>query len=605
MKKQILWIVVSGLMVLSLVMSACGPAAEEEGGEIAEEEVVSEETPKYGGTLYYYARDPVQFDEFYSPRPLGGGSLYFTQSRLLTGDWGKGLAGTSETDWKYGIVGQVSLFTGDVAEGWELIQPDTLMFYIREGVYWALNPDSEASVLVGGREFTADDAAYSLTHHFLDSEMSAMSSRFKGVGDPPKSIKAIDKYTVEVVVPEHLLGNMVVMMGNFTNMVCSDVIEEYGDLKNWRNAVGTGPWMMMDYVPGSEVVYEKNPTYHMVDPIHPENQLPYVDKITALDIPDLSTRQAAFRTGKIDLLSGITWEDAEIFRENRPDLQEAGRLSVFGTPAGRMDKDLPFNDIRVRQAMNLAVNQQELLEHYYGGYGELFALPVPPTASHQKLFTPLEELSIEPSTIDTGYIAGSCCSVPELFTHNPEKARQLLTEAGYPDGFKTEIIAYSAYVDFLAMIQAYLADIGIDMQIDVRERAVHTKLHRERNYEEMMNRGGLSYSFPQTMLAVTATYDNPSFINWDETDERINEAYKIVVANVGVNDDLWQATLKELYPYILETAWGIWLPGYYSYTMWQPWFQNYHGEGSVGYFDPPRYLQYVWLDMELKKELGY
>ena len=89
-------------------------------------------------------------------------------------------------------------------------------------------------------------------------------------------------------------------------------MDKYGDMTNWKNSEGTGPFILKDYVAGSQVIMVRNPNYWMTDPIGSGkgNQLPYLDSVRCLILPDASTRQAAMRTSKIDVLSGQLWEDA-------------------------------------------------------------------------------------------------------------------------------------------------------------------------------------------------------------------------------------------------------------------------------------------------------
>jgi len=130
-------------------------------------------------------------------------------------------------------------------------------------------------------------------------------------------------------------------------------------------------------------------------------------------------------------------------------------------------------------------------------------------------------------------------------------------------------------------------------------------VYRTRAQPEMITAGALDWNFPQTMITVSNTYDNAAFLNWDGKDEVINKAYATVQANFGVNEDLWMSTLKAFYPYALEQAWAIWLPAYYSYTMWWPWLQGYHGESTVGYDEQELWTQYFWIDQALKKSMGH
>ena len=87
-----------------------------------------------------------------------------------------------------------------------------------------------------------------------------------------------------------------------------EVIEEHGDAQDWRNLVGTGPYMLTDWVKDSSVTYTKNPNYWGYDEKFPENRLPYLDEVKSLIIPDSSTLLAALRTGKIARMwSGYLW----------------------------------------------------------------------------------------------------------------------------------------------------------------------------------------------------------------------------------------------------------------------------------------------------------
>jgi peptide/nickel transport system substrate-binding protein len=108
-----------------------------------------------------------------------------------------------------------------------------------------------------------------------------------------------------------------------------ETVAKYGDMKDWQNAVGTGPFMLTDYVSGSSITFARNPDYWMKDPLHPQNQLPYVDGVKLLIIPDTSTALSALRTGKLDVMEAVVWDDTVSLKKTSPDLQYTGRGALL------------------------------------------------------------------------------------------------------------------------------------------------------------------------------------------------------------------------------------------------------------------------------------
>jgi peptide/nickel transport system substrate-binding protein len=609
MLRKIVWVVVGLIMVLSLVVASCGEEQEEakvfetdEGQVITtgkdvddEEDKVVEvkddlrppEEPKYGGTfIYSRSLDVMGFDPI-KKLQMECSSLRFTNEELMRGDWAKGMAGTGETDWTAGFIGRIELETGSLAESWETPDNKTIIFHIRPGIHYGLDPNSEASLHVNGREYTAEDAAYSIDQNFnTPTAYSWLAYTRAGYG--PETIEAVDKYTVKVTVPETMHGLMLLVMGDNMFQVCPDVTEKYGDQSDWRNQVGTGPYFLVDYVTGSSLTYKRNPGYWMNDPLHPENQLPYLDTIKNMIIPDLSTQLSALRTGKIDRHSRITWEDAEMLMKQVPEMKYLEVVSGPTLPVMRVDKpELPYYDLKVRRAMNIAVNQQEIVDEYYGGNGVMFAVPYPPTPTYSEIFTPLEEQSAE---------------VQEMFTYDPARAKELLAEAGYADGFKTYINCSSLEADYLAMVREYLLDVGIDMEIKPLEPSVMRSVGRGRTHEEMITMFCVDYIFPFRLLMVRhESFDNRAYFEHPFT----RQSYEDINRVVGKNDTEVNRLIKAVGKFSVEQAWAIWMPAQYTFTMWWPWVQNYHGESTVGYDGQDIYNHYIWTDMELKQALGY
>jgi peptide/nickel transport system substrate-binding protein len=633
MKKKIVWLVVSCLMVLSLMIASCAPKQEaktEEVGQVtvvkageeavttptaptaAEENMVKltltkldgtvvekmAEKPKYGGTinLIAFGGTSGNFD------PFQGGSQTPQSETLLFDDWTRGAAGTGENDMLYSAGGRFELMTGWLAESWELPDAETIIFHIRHGVHWWNKPPAN------GREFTADDVVWSINKTF-DATLGYFAS-YKPAGQVPTSVKALDKYTVELKVrPEHR-GMLLLEIGGYMSMYPSDVIAAGLDMRDWRNCLTTGPWMLTDFVPAVSNTYTRNPNYWQHDPLFPENQLPYADKQHCLVIVDASTREAAFRTGKIDTLCppgarDMYWDSFKMFKDQIPSLQYVMRYtdSTF-MPCGKVDDpNLPFHDLRVRQAMNLAINREEIIKGYYLGHADILGYPVKNGAVFAPYYVPLDQMPTEPM------VEGSECSVQELFTYNPEKARQLLKEAGYPDGFKTQIICDNTAFgvdasgpDFMLLIREYLLKVGIDMEVKPMDYSQFMTMAGKRTFPEMAVGIGKT-SHPYSMVNV-----RPEQTAWDRSgwgSPVTDAAWKEISANLGVNDAEVARIIRETTPYILENAWAIWVPIPHSFVVWWPWLKNFHGEFDPGYNMQYKQFFFSWIDVALKKSMGY
>ena len=609
MPKKYISLVVSCLMALSLVAISCGQAVveEEEEEEVVEEEkeeevveeeeeeeeVVSPEEPQYGGVIRtILLRDQTGFDEAIT-HSANTYSLKLTNNELLGGDWAKGPSGTGQTDWAFFSNNRMDLKTGLLAESWESPEPGHLILKIRQGIHYGLNPDSEASRLVGGRELTSADILYNL-QRALTEPKSYLHFAIPGVQEYSE-ITAPDKWTVDIKVNPADFVWVIQLFLDFSNMdFPREVIEKYGDINDWRNSVGTGPFFFTDYVPSSMMAFERNPNYFETDASGPGkgNQLPYVDEVWQMIIPDTSTQLAALRTGKVDTAPELGRDDALSMMTTAPGIEY-----VTHAPHGayafymRTDKEeLPFAKKDVRRALMMAIDHNTILDELFGGEGSINAWPLGDCAGYENAYLSLEEAP---------------ASVQELYSYNPEKAKQLLTDAGYPDGFTTEVVVENigSNVDHVSVIKDMWEKVDVKLGIKALESGAYSAVRGARNYDEMFFASGASAGTYARLLQVRgSTRYNASYIDdpyIEETAIEFSEVFNTL------DEDKLDAMHKEMMKYVLDQAYAIPFPDGMKYSFWWPWLKDYHGEIGPGYGNTNLWVRYVWIDQALKKEMGY
>ena len=546
----------------------------------------SVEKPKYGGVISIpLSADIVNFEEMYGWHP-GAALLKLTNEELLTGDWKIGPAGTNEVDWAIRGTDRFAQKSGALAESWEYPEIGTAIYKIRKGVRWALNPKSEASRLVNGRELTADDIVWTLQTYITFPRAYLYSQP----GLKEAKITALDKYTVQIKVAPEYFEPGISRFQDFASIVPKEVVEKYGSMQDWRTSVGTGAFMLTDFIAGSSATFVRNPGYWQTDPIGPGkgNQLPYLDGVKYIIITDASSREAAFRTGKIDMYTSADWETgARLTKENAKLVyKKHAQDTTPNNTMMRTDK-APFNDKRVRRALMMATDFESIKKDLFGGEADIITWPVTPVREYKAAYLSLDEAP---------------ASVKELYTYNPTKAKALLTEAGYPNGFKTTVTAQNLAerVDYYSVIKNMWSKVGVEITIDLKELAVWESITGARTYEGMIH----SHTAPCGGIYRMINYRGVGRTNGSYIDDPyVEEMYPKIQAAYIKNPPEADRLHKELMKYVLDQAWVIPTPLPPLYHIWWPWVKNFRGELSPGYDNTNKFTYFTWMDQDLKEQM--
>jgi peptide/nickel transport system substrate-binding protein len=372
-------------------------------------------------------------------------------------------------------------------------------------------------------------------------------------------------------------------------------LPKYGTNNDWRVQVGTGAFKLTDWVDNSVATLVRNENYWDKNPVGPGkgDQLPYADAVKILIVPDMSTQIAALRTGKADAYSmggAISREDWASLQKTNPQLNDYKFLQLPLQIGFRRDKpELPYKDIRVRKALMMATDMTSLKNGLFGGEAEI--LDSPARILYPSCYTPLDKLPAD---------------VQELYTYSPDKAKALLKDAGYPNGFKAKLTidSTSNASDMAQAIKAMWIKVGVDMEIQIKENAVFSQIWATRSYEDLMmtsNAGGNNALFVRTSFGYfrgTNSY-NISYVNDPPgSDPTIEKAFDDENKYINVDFAKVDQIHKDANVYILGQAFLVPTPAPYVHRVWQPWIKNYFGEGPS-----KLWIQYMWVDRDLKEKL--
>ena len=503
------------------------------------------------------------------------GSPYFPF--LLLGDLEKyGPRGTNDYSFKAWEFAPEQFLGGSVAESWEWTGPLTLVFDIRQGVMWTGN----AHIGMEPRELTAYDAEFSINRVLGAFEEHGLTG-FEYID----SVTATDRYTVVVEFNKFSADWSFHFGYGWLMPIYSEETVEAGAY-DWQNQVGTGPFILTDFVEGSEAVYERNPNYWGTTTINgKEYPLPFIDKLVYPVIADESTVISALRTGVIDWHSDIAVLYSDSLAATSPELTQERYLPGQGHMMSLLVDQEPWTNRDVRRAMMIGTDYEAILKSVYTD-GEIHAYPL---GSHTPYYTPIDELPE---------------SAQVLYSNDPVLAKKMLADAGYPDGFRMKIHVASDSIeqqDVVMMLMEQWARFGVEIEPVVLEWAAIGGMNRERTLEDSW--AALMVNTTPIIVFRALAVDTQEWFWGRYADEYLIERYWEIMATKDVAE---QTTMwKDLAIYFLEDCAYIPFPTRYVLNCSWPWVKNHYGELECGYYNWQVQTSLIWIDQDLKAEMGF
>ncbi len=366
--------------------------------------------------------------EFAPPNILPFGGVALAQSL------GKEFMYDSLLEWDKDLNIQPAL-----AESWETPDDTTYLFHLRKGVKFH-----------DGTEMKAADVKYSFDMVLNPKEPGVKLPYFGNVG----AVDVVDDYTVKVTmtkVDPTLPGALA--WGNYTPVVPAGIYDRINVLSE---GIGTGPFKLVEYVQDDVIVYEAFPDYW-------KEGVPCISKLTLKSLTDENTRVSQLRSGGID--GGTFSPDTASTLEGEDDIEvlrgitSSPRVMHFNTT-----KDVPWRDVRVRQAINKCVDRQLIIDNVYGGEAVMTGA-VPPGYGDYPL--PAEQLAT-------------------LYAVDVEGAKALMKEAGLEGGFKVTLQSIASpadYTQIAEIIKEALKQINIDVTVEPLEIGTFADNNGTGNFE--------------------------------------------------------------------------------------------------------------------------
>lgn len=471
------------VLLLSLGLMGCG-----------------EEKPSEKVLTIAYDQDADTLDHFKTGEYSD--ALIYVYDRLISRDY--------DYDYKPGL-----------AESWDVSDDGMVWtFHLKEGVKFH-----------DGKALTSEDVKWNIEKIIDPETASPAQSDFAAI----EGVDVKDEYTFDILL-KHPFPNLLFILSNTVSGIASkEAYEKYGDEYGSKYLVGSGPYMFEEWKGGEEIVLAKNPEYDWGPEWMENGGTPIIDKIVMKVIPEETTRLMELEAGNIDILRNIT-SNILLKLENNADIEiYSDESTKLGYLAYACDRE-PFNDIRVRQAINHSINKEDIIKYVFRdtaqpAYGYL------------------------PSKLKDEYYSNS---KEEGYEYDVEKAKELLEKAGYGNGLKFTLATENSteYSRLAEVLQDQLKDIGIDVDIQLYDSASYAAMLKEGKQELFLR----EYSWPNAdildwfLLSSQIPYPNHSRWNDEKTDELIQKA-----ATMPTWEERAQG-YRDVQKHLIEEA--VWAPIY-------------------------------------------
>lgn len=441
------------LIVVAILLGACGPSVTPAPESVSTQSTVLPETPSTALTVEPTSEEPTPASEI----PQGGtlvvalGSNPEHLNTSITSSVAVGLPAGAVTEGLVNIDRDYNAIPV-LAESWE-ISEDGLQytFHLRKGVKWH-----------DGESFTSADVKFTF------EEVSPLHGRAGAVMGHITKIETPDENTVVMTLDAPFSPFLSFLTSENAGIQPKHIYEGTDIKTNPANLapIGTGPFKFESFIPGDTIVLVRNDEYW-------DAPRPYLDRLIFRIIPDSSTRILALEAGEIDYISNydISFVDVDRLVNNEKLYVELGRghprvlLLFFNTLKE------PFDNVDVRRALFMGLDRELMLESAFGGIGSVGTSSVPPGLS---------------------WAYNPAVNYTEMYPFDPATAEKLLDEAGYPRGannirFELRFLfdpAQPGFNDVADILRSNWEAIGVRVSLEPRERAVWIdQLYTQKDYD--------------------------------------------------------------------------------------------------------------------------